>query len=660
MVAYGDVGDAVTKTGGHLGWASDVGGYTGEPWTDHILIEWLLSVQVQLSRDTAVALEGRNGSRLPPPPTTPSYSKALPLSLQPSVHKSELSHQGTPPLAVVSSRGSSNGRTSGRVASRGSGTMPPTSGAIYDTVSGLPVEKHDGVSLSPSQTGYFGPGGDSGKRDTVRESRNSAARQLRLEDVYREATVSGPRMHESDASASGNAADGSSKVPSDNTPSVNNGNVNSRAPLLPVVSELEVAESGGQWEQKNAGPGQGRGTESLHDAQSGSISNDSSGNDSSGQGKHAGFSTPVLQSRSSSFSESQGPDKVTSPFNSTGDLSSESSYAMLGSLTGRSTAQHAYNRPSGASRAAVASVEDRNGQTAGVEHSRSYEMTDDGLREVVPESIGTVTPPRLGERTVDSQLYKRANGVRAGTSIGSDQLEARVDPQNGLVTSTESKSEIMSLAQPHAGASAAQGVVYGSLESTQGREEGSSVDWVNASPQRLAGAAAALTLLYEAASSKLTSAASGHGSETHVSREWGDAADGRVGSASQHEQHMLAAFREGVSRVLKRSRLTGREEECAVEASDAFEPAAGAPPPVVDVNGEKQLKVSSAIRLSGSNSGSPRDGSPSTSTGGLAPAIAAVTGQLQHGRTGQQHQHRISMGSARESQGVRKSLWWET
>lgn len=41
---------AVTPTGGHLGWMSEEGGYFGEPWTDRVIVEWLLSVQARTTR----------------------------------------------------------------------------------------------------------------------------------------------------------------------------------------------------------------------------------------------------------------------------------------------------------------------------------------------------------------------------------------------------------------------------------------------------------------------------------------------------------------------------------------------------------------------------------------------------------------------------------
>ena len=117
----------------------------------------------------------------------------------------------------ATSAGSSNGRTSSSVASRGNGVRSPISGVIYDPVSGLPVGKHDGVTLSPSQTGYFKPGAEQGPGGPT-------SRQLRLEDVYRGA-----------AKASGRDVNGAAQAHGVNAPGVNGG-----SPLLPVVSELDV------------------------------------------------------------------------------------------------------------------------------------------------------------------------------------------------------------------------------------------------------------------------------------------------------------------------------------------------------------------------------------------------------------------------------------
>jgi hypothetical protein len=50
----------VTKTGGHLGWISQAGGYFGEPWTDKVIVEWLLSVQVQLRQAKSHAIDCNN------------------------------------------------------------------------------------------------------------------------------------------------------------------------------------------------------------------------------------------------------------------------------------------------------------------------------------------------------------------------------------------------------------------------------------------------------------------------------------------------------------------------------------------------------------------------------------------------------------------------
>jgi hypothetical protein len=56
---------AVTRSGGHLGWVSEQGGYFGAPWTDHVVQEWFTSVQVHVaaaSLRTAASIVSTDGA----------------------------------------------------------------------------------------------------------------------------------------------------------------------------------------------------------------------------------------------------------------------------------------------------------------------------------------------------------------------------------------------------------------------------------------------------------------------------------------------------------------------------------------------------------------------------------------------------------------------
>lgn len=101
------------------------GGYFGEPWTDRVLTEWLLSVQVQTANDAARSLLNQAGSQLPKSPR--NYS-------------------------VASGLAASNGDDSASSVNLGAGLAPPTD-PVW-TRAPLVAEPFDGVNLSPSQTGY--------------------------------------------------------------------------------------------------------------------------------------------------------------------------------------------------------------------------------------------------------------------------------------------------------------------------------------------------------------------------------------------------------------------------------------------------------------------------------------------------------------------------
>jgi hypothetical protein len=89
--------DAVTKTGGHLGWVSEEGGYFGEPWTDRVITEWLLSVQVQLAagvmREKSAMSSCDFGAEANLPP---SYTPPLPARRDVDTQLTGSRRQGTP------------------------------------------------------------------------------------------------------------------------------------------------------------------------------------------------------------------------------------------------------------------------------------------------------------------------------------------------------------------------------------------------------------------------------------------------------------------------------------------------------------------------------------------------------------------------------------
>lgn len=549
---------AVTKTGGHLGWVSDVGGYVGEPWTDSIIIEWLLSVQLQLSRDAANNLEGRNGSRLPTttplPAVPPSYSKAAPVSLQPSVRNCELSMQRTPLLTVDSGSGASIGGPS--AASAGSKRKCT---AIYDPISGLPTEKPDGDNLSPSQTGYFGPG----------ES---------------------PRTQPGIPAVALNGAMKSRPVAAGDRPAVVNGTENRSFPL-PVVSELTPDAS-----EMSLGV--------LEAAQSsktvGDLTNDASVRDTypSGGSNGAGaavdesmvsppvltnsntqtsangsdeLSTPVLKGQLDITEARQGPGEVTSPFSSTSDLPAQPAAPMLGA------AQHAASTPRFGGSASTSKPH--------VHQPRFFTMTQGrGLLEVTPDSAENtaVTPPRLG----------------------------------------------VDISQPRPGARV-RGEVPSEMRSVNGTGKS---NWVESSPQRLAGVAATLTMMCEAVCSKRSSSSSSEATA-------GDFCTPGVtclSSLKSVDTEILAALGESVSQALqqesKRNSSNGNRfkgEQQTLSAPVGLQEGSDEVPDVVleassEADVQKKLNVLSALRLSSSGaSGAASDGTPPAETATRAPVAAA-------------------------------------
>jgi hypothetical protein len=610
VLAHSDACDAVTKTGGHLGWVSDVGGYFGEPWTDSIIIEWLLSVQVQLSRNAANVYEGRNGSRLPHPHNTQPFSRPLHMSIRSSMHNAEHSLQPTQALAIASecASGSVDVPCCSNAGEGGKGSIPrlAKSGEIYDRVTGLPVQEHDGMRLSPSQTGYFGLRVDkeSLKRDAADEIR---------EDVKNGTSTT--------LSAAGDINSlGSSLL---KRPSVNS-SVNNREPLGRLFgSEIEQIDGSVdtslalQQQQNVVGVALKRARKSQ---------SHSSSNGSEKISIHEGFKTPDLQPSNGALGESQGADEGTSPFNGSEDLTQESSYLIPGSSTGDSTAHHVEQRQSVACRDAVESI---GASQASVHPPSLYQMTADGLKEVRAEE-SFVTPPRLAKPALDR------NSVSSG---------------------------VVPVQFPEGG-------------------EASDVDWVDASPQRLAGAAAALTMLYEAASSKCMR------DDTYRSSEWGkasEASSGRVGEVLRCERHMLAAVGQGVAQEIKRQSMnSGTQEECASEATGSLGATVPSPSKAA-VEGcgpegtsevQKHLRVLSAISLSYGAHSVSVDGPASAAAGQreqvaatvgtatVATAATAISRRQPHTRTMQQHVHQDGedsrrVGGSGDIQRVRKPVWWK-
>lgn len=141
----------MTKTGGHLGWVSGGGGYFGEPWTDRVLTEWLLSVQVQTANDAARSLLGQAGSQLPKTPRNYSIASGL--------------ESGDGSMSSVGNA------AAGQVLVSDPGlTRAPAAAAPFD-----------GVNLSPSQTGYDpaergNPWRATRHRSTMRSSTAASAR----------------------------------------------------------------------------------------------------------------------------------------------------------------------------------------------------------------------------------------------------------------------------------------------------------------------------------------------------------------------------------------------------------------------------------------------------------------------------------------------------
>lgn len=77
----------MTKTGGHLGWVCAEGGYRGEPWTDFVVTEWFLSIQVQLAAQGRRAAQAADGSIARSGAASPQTQTPTPtpqLQLQPS------------------------------------------------------------------------------------------------------------------------------------------------------------------------------------------------------------------------------------------------------------------------------------------------------------------------------------------------------------------------------------------------------------------------------------------------------------------------------------------------------------------------------------------------------------------------------------------------
>lgn len=127
------VRSAVTKTGGHLGWISEDGGYTGEPWTDLLIVEWLLAVQLQLRQATE-----------PPTPLTPTPARST----------SDSAPDYLPRLAT---------------------SVHARSGAVRE-----PQVAANGVDATPALRGaLFGDGSDDAAEGVGRDTRNGEGELLK-------------------------------------------------------------------------------------------------------------------------------------------------------------------------------------------------------------------------------------------------------------------------------------------------------------------------------------------------------------------------------------------------------------------------------------------------------------------------------------------------